>query len=170
MAIKKDKYLIMNENEEILVFTYKTRKADRLFLPSEKRSLDEEETESIFDPLLSTLKSVGAISDDAIELYTREDYVDRLKCVNTKLVKTRELRITNYYLSYCSLDEEAVRRINEVCFDMEIMPLFLPSEELERILLENSYYLKPENAPVRLDKFISIPIQRIKGYKGEILC
>ena len=173
MVTKKNKYLVMNEEGEILVFTYKSRRSVRLFLPNERFHGDEQS--NTFDgSLFEILKTTGVISSDQlVKLYSRENYTEIMKCVNTKLVKSKELFITDYYSVFCSLNEEAIRRINDLCYKLELTPLFIKPEELERILLDNSYYLEKSKAPVILDSYITFPIRelkKIRNYEGDILC
>ncbi len=174
MATEKNKYLIMNEDEEILVFTFNAGQTVRLFLPSEEFYYDEEQPNIFNCSILEILKETEVISKDKlVNLYTRENYIERMKCVNTKLVRSKESQITRYYLVFCSLNEEAIRRINEVCYENQLMPLFIKPEELERILLDNSYYPKKEESPVALDCYMTFPIQKLKkirNYEGDILC
>ena len=173
MTTEKNKYLIMNEDEEILVLTFDVGETLRLFLPSE-RFYDNGKSNISNDSFLETLKKAAGISEDQfVKLYTRENYIDRMKCVNTKLVKTKELCTTRYYLAFCSLNEEAIREINDACYEMNLTPLFIKPEELERIILDNSYYLEEKASSVILDQYIAFPIQKLKkvrNYEGDILC
>ena len=173
MTIEKNKYLIMNEDEEILVFTFNEGETLRLFIPSE-RFYDNEQSNIFNSSILDTLKETGGISENQlVKLYTRENYIERMKCVNTKLVKGKELCITRYYLALCSLNAETIRKINAVCYEMGLMPLFIKPEELERILLDNSYYLEEQEPSVILDQYITFPNQKLKkiiNYEGDILC
>lgn len=119
MEITVDKYLIINDKREALVFIHEGRVFEDVFLP--RIIYGDEENVPFQQKIMSVLKDVVGEENETF-LYEQATFDHRL--IDGEEITCKKNK--RYYVCLSDFNDELVGKINEVCSNYNIMPVLLP--------------------------------------------
>ena len=158
------KYFILNKDFEILVFirdeSNKDEDRSTLFLP---RNTNNDGTDYSFHrKLMQILKEDGINLDSPTFIRSQNSNSTRssIRYVNNKPVLKKDKLSRRYYLTFGDFNSLTIAKIIELCDSYNILPYFLPIEELERITTKDIIY--SYNNPLSVEGNIKDAIKILK--------
>jgi len=134
--LKKDKYIIYNEDFKVLVFISTTSTGHKhISIPG------------IIKEGYENIDSTGEFYIKIIDLLIKEEphfltqvilENDRYKSINNKLKKVLLKAVRTYYSYYKELKKEDYEQISKLSYEKDIEPYFLSITELKQLILDKS--------------------------------
>ena len=142
----KEKYLIFNEENKILTFSYKTdSEFNLMFIPSKQ-------LEDKFKHGIEVLDILNKKEDDLVYLANIKKVKKYYKHQNNKLIVQEKIRNKIYYGLYHEFTNEEIYEIIKKCHEENTEPYFLTLEEITKIVAD-------EIDRIRMDSDLKEPIK-----------
>lgn len=154
MEVRKNKYLILNHNFEVLVF-YSDKNFGKLLIP-ESLNYGQEEF-PFFVRLREILESGGIYYGDASELELFG--IKPPKAVHEVVddVEFEKVFVKKFWFTFGTFTEDMLRSINDLCYEFDFEPHFLGIEELQNISIQGE-----NNSTLMIDRKINKAIGSLK--------